>query len=273
MAIYTQNLHTHGPLCDGKTDYEDMVKRAIGLGFDSIGFSGHAYTDFDITPCMTPDDSIKYRKTIADLKTKYENVIDIFCGVEFDIYSQDDLSVYDYVIGSAHYIKKNGEYLIVDPSCAEYTKNLINEHFDGDGLKYAKAYYEEVSKISQMPRCDIVGHFDLVTKNVESGKFLDTSSPTYRKYALEALHAVLEKCNIFEINVGGIARGYRLSPYPEDFLLKEIKAMGGNVVISSDCHHKRYLNDNFDIGLALAKNCGFDKVLYLTKDGFKEKKI
>ena len=39
---YKQNLHTHTTFCDGKNPAEDVVKKAIEKGFDSIGFSAHA---------------------------------------------------------------------------------------------------------------------------------------------------------------------------------------------------------------------------------------
>ena len=41
------NLHTHTTYCDGKSTPEQIVLSAIKHGFDSIGFSGHGYTDFD----------------------------------------------------------------------------------------------------------------------------------------------------------------------------------------------------------------------------------
>ena len=51
MKTYTQNLHTHGVLCDGKDDYESTIRRAMELGFSSIGFSGHSYMSYSPTPC------------------------------------------------------------------------------------------------------------------------------------------------------------------------------------------------------------------------------
>ena len=35
------NYHTHTVLCDGKNTAEEMVKRALDLGFEHLGFSGH----------------------------------------------------------------------------------------------------------------------------------------------------------------------------------------------------------------------------------------
>ena len=70
---YIQNLHTHTCFCDGKDMPEDLVLKAIELGFDMIGFSGHSYTDFDISWHMTREKTELYKKEIAYLKDKYRN--------------------------------------------------------------------------------------------------------------------------------------------------------------------------------------------------------
>lgn len=273
MPIYPQNLHTHGTFCDGRYEYEDTVKRAIELGFDSIGFSGHSYTSFDLEPCMTIDGTAQYKKRIAELKEKYAGVIDIFCGVEFDVFSEDDPTDYDYVIGDAHYIKKDGEYLVTDYSDPNTLAEIIDKYYGGDGLKCAKDYYETMMLVTKLAKCDIVGHFDLITKHCEKHTLINTDSKIYKDCALDAITAIAEKIKVFEINVGAIARGYRHTPYPAPFLLKRLHELGCGVVISSDCHDISYLDTNFDVGINLAKSCGFNEVLVLTKDGFKGIKI
>ena len=47
------NLHTHTTWCDGKNTAEEMVRSAIESGFDVLGFSGHSYTSFDESYCMS----------------------------------------------------------------------------------------------------------------------------------------------------------------------------------------------------------------------------
>lgn len=273
MPIYPQNLHTHGTFCDGRYEYEDTVKHAIKLGFSSIGFSGHSYTSFDLEPCMTPEGTAQYKKRIAQLKQKYDGIIDIFCGIEFDVFSEDNPTDYDYVIGDAHYIKKGNEYLVTDYSDPDTLADIIDRHYGGDGVKCAKDYYETMTLVTKLAKCDIVGHFDLITKHCEKHNLIDTNSKFYKDYALQSVTAIAEKIKVFEINVGAIARGYRLTPYPAPFLLKRLKELGCGVVISSDCHDISYLDTNFDMGIDLAKSCGFDEVLILTKDGFKGIKI
>ena len=51
---YLQNLHTHTTYCDGKNTAEEMVQKAIELGFRSLGFSGHAPMP-DSIPASYPD--------------------------------------------------------------------------------------------------------------------------------------------------------------------------------------------------------------------------
>ena len=57
--IYS-DIHTHTTYCDGKSTPEEMVKKAIEKGFESIGISGHGYMDFDVSYCMTLEDTKKY---------------------------------------------------------------------------------------------------------------------------------------------------------------------------------------------------------------------
>jgi histidinol-phosphatase (PHP family) len=272
MKKYTQNLHTHGTFCDGKDDYESTVKRAMELGFTSIGFSGHSYMSYSPAYSMSVEGTEEYEKTVRALAKKYEGQIDVLCGIEFDMYSEDPLIGYDYIIGSVHYPKLDGKYVGFDRS-ADEVQSVINEYFGGDGLKFAKKFYETVCELPKYAKFDIVGHFDQITKNIEKRPFFDTSSKEYRSYALEALHTVAESCNIFEINTGAISRGYRTTPYLEPFLLREIKDIGGGIVISSDCHDNRYLDIHFAESLELARSCGFTEVLTLEKDGFVPHKI
>ena len=267
--LYPQNLHTHGILCDGKNEYEDTIQKAIEIGFTSIGFSGHSYTPYSNgLYCMTPEGTEQYKRKIALLKECYKEKIDVFCGLEFDIYSEDTMQDYDYIIGTLHYLKLGNKFVGLDRS-ADAVKELIDTHFDGNGLNYVKAYYEQLARLPQYGKFDIVGHFDLVTKHSESHSFFEESSEEYKKYAKECLYTLAEKIDVFEVNTGAIARGYRTTPYPSSFLLKEIKKAKKNIIISSDCHDNNFLNYKFDNAIQLCRECGFREVQVLTKEGFK----
>ena len=49
MYMIRSNPHTHTDYVDGKSPARDMIKRALELGFTSLGFSEHAYQP-DIEP-------------------------------------------------------------------------------------------------------------------------------------------------------------------------------------------------------------------------------
>ncbi|MBQ8392857.1 MAG: histidinol-phosphatase HisJ family protein [Clostridia bacterium] len=233
MKLSTYHLHT--TYCDGKNTAEEMVQKAIELGCPEIGFSGHAYMDFDGSWCMTVENTERYKKEITELKKKYKDKIKIYMGIEQDYFSCLDTSDYDYVLGSVHYVYKNGEYLPVDLS-RDATNAFVDKHYGGDMYAYCEDYYKLVADIYNKTKCDIIGHVDLCTKFNEGGVQFSTSHPRYVKCASDAVKALLYTPAIFEVNTGAISRGYRTESYPENFLLKIIGDSGKKLVINSDTH-------------------------------------
>lgn len=270
--MYKQNLHTHTTICDGKDSPEDIVKCAIELGFNSIGFSTHTPLPFDTGYPLPEIDFCDYKKRISRLKKEYEGIIDIYTGIEFDLYSKADLNGYDYIIGTTHYLKKDNEYIGIDRSL-EAVKELIRTRYNGDGLALVKHYYQTLSDLPKYGKFDIVGHFDLISKNIEFEKIFDIESSAYKNYALDAIHTLHEKIKIFEVNTGAIARGYRTTPYPMPFILKELKKLGANITLSSDCHDKNYLDCYFNDAISYVKSCGFNKIYVLKGQEFVPEKI
>ncbi len=266
--MMTRDLHTHTIFSDGNNTPEEMVLSAINKGLKVFGISDHSYTSADTSYCIQKEKVEEYIKEIKRLKAKYSDKIKVLCGIEQDLYSGKPEYDFDYVIGSVHYINLGGELCCVDFSAGE-TINAIKKHCGGDPILYAKAYFEAVAKVEDDTQCDIVGHFDLLTKFNERTPIFDTSDPRYIKAGLEALDALLEKDVIFEVNTGAMARGYRTTPYPAPIFLRRIAEKRGNVVLTSDCHNKDYLSYGFDKALQIMKASGIGSVLTMTKDGWK----
>ena len=264
-----QNLHTHSRFCDGKNTVEEMILAAIDKGFDSIGFSGHSYM-FYAAPdhSMSIEGTEEYKREVRRLAETYRGTIDVFCGLELDMYSQIDLSGYDYLIGSVHYLKIGDEYVGFDRA-APVVKGVIDKYFDGDGMRYAKAFYATVSHLPEYGNIDVLGHFDLITKHCEKENFFDPTSPEYLKYAKETIDSLVGKIPFFEVNTGAIARNYRTSPYPSLELMKEFKQRGFGAVISSDCHKAEQLDIAFEDAADMLESCGFKERYILTGSGFK----
>jgi len=263
---YYQNLHTHTVYCDGKDTPEELVLAAIAEGFDSIGFSAHAPMTYSSYP-LSEERTAACFAEVTRLKELYRDRIDIRLGIEADLYITADLFAYEYVIGTVHYILKDGVYLALDRSKELFSK-LLHESFGDDGMALAKAYYRCVSELPDRIRTDIVGHFDLVTKWCEYIPYLDLDSEEYLDLAREAIDSLVSRVPVFEVNTGAISRGYRTAPYPSLSVLREMKKAGVHLVLSSDCHDKRHLSTGFDQALALIRAAGFRELYRLTDKGF-----
>ncbi len=263
-----QNLHMHSVYDDGIDKLEDTVITAIEKGFDSIGFSEHSHTPYSLGYCMSLRGTKEFKKEVLQLKEKYKDKIEIFCGLEFDMYSDDDVSECDYLMGALHYLRIDGEYVAFDRGQNE-VQNVIDQYFGGDGMAYAKEYYKQLAKLPEYGDFDIIAHFDIITKHADNVEFFDQSSPEYIIATLEALSTLKGKIPYFEVNTGAMARGYRKSPYPAEFLLREMKKMGFGAIITSDCHDRKLMDYAFEDAARLLKKCGFTERYVLTEQGFK----
>ncbi len=269
VKMYKQNLHTHTYFCDGRNSPEEIVLAAIEKNFDSLGFSGHSHISFssDVVG-MTLPDTQKYRQEVKRLQEKYAGAIDLYCGLEVEMYSQVDTSDYDYLIGSVHCLQVDGQYMEFDRD-AGTVEEIICRYFDGNGMKYARAYYEALSTLPEYGKFDFIGHFDIVAKHSEKYDFFDTESPRYLQYAFDAVDALKGKIGMFEFNTGAIARGYRTTPYPSIPILKRLLESGFLPIVTSDCHSKDMLDCYFMECLDMLEYCGAKERCILSKDGFR----
>ena len=269
-----QNLHTHCVYCDGADTPENLVERAIELGFTSLGFSSHANTCFNDT-CELRDNVAIYRREVERLKGEYEGRLRIYLGTELDRYSEGivDPSDYDYTIASTHYTVKDGECVSFDIS-PRHAEDAFKRLFSSDPMAYARAYYETLADMGNHIKGDFVGHFDLVTKYERILPHLfDTGAKEYRKMALEALDAVREKYEFFEVNTGVIGRGYKDAPYPAPFILKRMQELGCKMIVTTDCHNAKFLDVGFDTALDLLRAHGFTEIYDLDGKSFVGRKI
>ena len=269
-SFIKSNLHTHTHFCDGADSPREMVEAAIDMGLETLGFSGHSYTSFDSSYCMSLEKTEEYRREIERLREDYRDRIHILCGIERDFYAEYPERPFDYEIGSVHYVKLGGELCVVD-SGLDKLLDAVKYHCDGNFYKCIREYYRTVAAFAdRIEKCDIIGHFDLITKYNEDGSLFDIEDPRYRRPAFEALDALLEKGMLLEVNTGAIARGYRKNPYPELSLLRYIAEKGGRVTLNSDCHQKEALLCAFPQAVQGLKYAGFRSVCVMTRTGWKE---
>ena len=164
------SVHVHTKLCDGKNTMDELAVTAWRAGLKTLGFSGHSHTPCDLEYCMSPARTAQYKGEAARLKKQYQGKMDILYGLEWDLYSDDDPSKYDYWIGSTHYVQgpKTGKYYEIDWRESDLAA-CIADDFDGDGLAVVEAYFANVAKVAEK-KPTILGHFDLIKKYIKSLK-------------------------------------------------------------------------------------------------------
>ena len=205
------NLHMHTTYCDGKDTAEAVTLAAIEEGLAAAGFSGHSFTPHDQSYCMSREGTQRYIEEISGLKQKYAGSIRLLLGIELDRYADTDLSRFDFRIGSVHYIfseegKKKRDGILArhageeDRSVSDAELEALIKYKDwspvddsaeelcmfalgGDGrcddpvmrkekmLEVAELYFDTVGGIVEATDCDIIGHFDLITKFTEGWGF------------------------------------------------------------------------------------------------------
>ena len=235
------DLHMHTVFSDGKNTAEEMVQEAIRLGLETVGISDHSSGD----PCgMKLEENGIYKAEIARLKEKYAGQIRVLCGLERDFLT-DDFTDYDYTIGSVHWLQMPDGHRVSIDWLPEKLREGADKYFGGDMYSLAEAFYAAEARVVEVTKCDIIGHFDLMTKFIEVDPSMDLHYPRYVKAWQQAADALLKTGKPFEVNMGAISRGYRTSPYPSAEIRQYIREHGGKMLLSSDAHQKENIAYRF----------------------------
>lgn len=253
LADYHLHSHHSG---DSETSMEDMVRKGIELGLDTMCFTEHM--DIDFPDSEEGSGSIfllqtdPYLYELACLKEKYRGKIKLLFGVELGLQPecmrQNALYAksyeFDFIIGSSHICHGKDPYY---PSF--YNGRSEQEAY----LEYFQSILENVKKFSNY---DVYGHLDYV---VRYGPNRDTNY-SYAQYAdiLDSiLETLIDKGKGIEINTGGLRSGLRETNPCAD-LLKRYHELGGEIItVGSDAHNCDHISFGFEKACEILKKCGF----------------
>ncbi len=265
----TSSSHNHTTLSDGQNTPEEMAEAAIAAGFTDFGFSDHC----DPGSCGIRSEA-EYIHVMRAVQARYAGRLRIAVGLEQDYFAPvQDRAALDYIIASVHYLRDaSGAYCVVDGSLREL-KQYIDTMFGGDVMAMVRAYYALVAEHALRDRPEIIGHLDLVKKNNKGGCLFDEDGAAYRQAALETLDICAGTGAIFEINTGGLFRGYCAEAYPARFLLEAMCERGARVTVNADAHCTAALCYAFEESLAMLREIGFSSVVVLENGRFTDKPL
>ncbi len=247
------DLHNHTPRCNHATgEMEEYLKRAIEQKIDIFGFSDHAPMAFDPKYRMKLEEAEEYEKEVMDLAKKYEGQIEVLLGYEVDFlpnYLEERIlkAPVDYLIGSVHFIPKNGNLWGFD------NPEFIGEYKTADIDKIWQDYFDAVEAMAKSGLFQIVGHLDLIKV------FNFKPKKDVRLLAKKALQAIKKSGMAIEISSAGLRKPVG-EPYPSKELLEAAYDLQIPITFASDAHTPEQVGQNMSSIETLAKEVGYDKV-------------
>jgi histidinol-phosphatase (PHP family) len=269
------NLHTHNHFCDGKEAPEMYIRKAIDLGFQTLGFSSHAPVPFKNGFAIDDDNRLAdYFREIRKLETRYNDEIHIGLSLEIDFIPgvTRDFEKFvgagnlDYTIGGVHLVRnkeKNiSEYWFIDGPKQEKFDHGLDTIFNNHTRKAVTAYWEQVMEMVATQQPDITAHLDKIKMHNRERHFSE-SEPWYRDLVWKTLKFIKEESEtIIEVNTRGLYKKRSDTFFPGPWILEQIHHLGIPVTISTDAHHPDELDLYFEDAADLLKDIGFKKISY-----------
>jgi len=252
------DFHLHSSFSgDSEADMEEMIQKAISLGYKDISFTEHMDLDFPVSD-ETPEgffecnvDSYLYH--LLTVKNKYVNDINVRFGLELGLQPEvvrKNVKVckdhdFDFIIGSVHVV--NGMDI--------YDPKFFEGKTDEEAFRiYFEAVFENLKSYSNF---DVLGHLDyVVRKGVNLDR--DYSYDKYKDIIDKILQRIIDREKGIELNTGAIAYGLReLNPCTD--ILKRYRQLGGEIItIGSDAHTVSDIGRGFDKAEEVLKEAGFE---------------
>ncbi|MBD5132697.1 MAG: PHP domain-containing protein [Clostridiales bacterium] len=230
------NYHTHNYLC-GHAGGEvcDYVAEAVRCGFEVIGISDHCVPPVgSYEPYITSSVlEAKYLSQFEPARELYGDKIKILSAVEIeyfaghDDYYRDLLTKLDYLVLGQH------EYMNGDLRCNSFCDGVTT----GDIVAYCKC----VKAGLKTGFFSVFAHPDLIF-------YQRPHITSEMARAFDGMIKTAVECGVaVELNANGIRyHGFR---YPTDLLIDTCKKYDAPVVVSSDAHNLKYLNDEYTRGM------------------------
>lgn len=253
----TADFHLHSSHSgDSDAPMDEMVRRGLELGLDTMCFTEHHDIDFPGTAEMPEETFLlntdSYLYDLARLKEEYKGKLNLLFGVELGLQPQSfrQTSVYaksyefDFIIGSSHLCHGRDPY---------YPDFYAGRSEEAAYREYFESILENVKKFTCF---DVYGHLDYVVR-YGPNRDREYSYDKYRDLIDEILRTLIEREKGIEINTGGLRDGLR-ELHPCMDILKRYRELGGEIVtIGSDAHSPKDIASCFDRAAEALGTCGF----------------
>lgn len=278
-----------GEFCDhAEATLREMLEAAAAFGYHTFGVSEHVprveerflYSE-EIALGWTLEkiaaDFERYKLALTPLAREFDDRLVVLRGIEYEVipadryvplmrgYRESRLAdgtpAFDYCVGSVHFI----DDLAVDgkpPTLARLVERL------GSLESVAIRYYEKVAEMTDALKPEVVGHFDLIKRNVAAARLnlADLETERVHSAALSALETVRESGAILDLNTAGWRKGLG-EPYPAPWLVRAADERGIGFCFGDDSHRPSDVGAGVVEAAAYLLANGVRSVTTLTRDG------
>lgn len=256
------NYHCHSHFCDGTSELEAYVKKALLLGVKALGFSSHSPIAFLNTWSMKQENLDLYFQEIDRLAELYAGKIEIYKSLEIDYIPQvtgpEKFSGLDYKLASLHYCGQfeDGSYLEVDGSSVLF-KNGIDKIYASSVPDFLTAYWGNLTRLATSESTDIIGHIDKIKIHNTREEFWKHNDPYYHGLVETFLDAVSKTDARIEVNTRGVYKKKCDEPYPGSQILAMMQQRKIGIVLNSDSHTPDELVKSYETGTSAAQKAGY----------------
>jgi len=273
--MLNSNFHSHCTFCDGRNHPEDFIKFAVSKHFRAYGFSSHSPLPFETFWNMSACDMDEYISEITRLKEKYEDLIEIYLGMEID-YLDDTYNAsipyfrslpLEYRIGSVHFLSGGLPLTEENMACIdgpyEEFAMAVEQYYHGNVRLITEDFFRASMQMVEKGGFDIVGHLDKIYQNGILHPDFDIHATWYQKLLTMYIDLIAEKELIVEVNTKNLVRKHQTFPHIET--LQILHKHHIPIMVNSDCHSPDLVNDGREKTLAILKETGFRTTRELVK--------
>jgi histidinol-phosphatase (PHP family) len=187
--------------------------------------------------------------------------IDFIPGITKPVEEYRAMNCFDYFIGSVHLVRNGNSpdlWFIDGPDINIYDEGLKTV-FNGDIRHAVSSYYDQINRMIDTEKPDIIGHLDKV-RMYNRNRYFREDEDWYRKLIDETLDLVREQGCVVEVNTRGIYKKRSDALFPGPEILKKIHALNIPITISSDAHKPNELSLYFEETRKILKKIGFKSI-------------
>ena len=245
--------------CDhAQSTLREMITAAVAAGYHAFGVSEHAprgearflYPNelelgWDLAKTLADFD--RYCLEMPVIAEEFAGQITVIRGFEAEVVPSRDYvermhgyrnrklpsgePLFDFMVGSVHYVNE----IQIDGEPEEWTRAA---EYAGGPEELAVAYYETITRMVNALKPDVVGHLDLIKRNVVlAGVDPDLLLTARAKAAArECLEEVKAQGGILDLNTAGWRKGLG-EPYPAPWIVAIANELNIPFCFGDDSHN------------------------------------